>query len=243
MKEKNPKKEDEKCVRKFLSETQKEKEYKTVQQFDGYCFLFISSGSVAARRDADSMVVNGILGESVTFPLNMQEPQKIDNIAWTSQSSVAFVKPEVNRTEVTITQVIYKGRIEVTGQNYDLQPCTDTPSFHPHHAVLPWGLAVLFLLILILVLALLYHLCKRRRDRMVLEADDVSKKTVYTVVSRNAHPTESRNHDEIPQSKMLSNKEEPVTTIYPSVQLSEKMGKANMMDERPPKTLGNETLV
>ncbi|XP_031245620.1 SLAM family member 5-like isoform X2 [Mastomys coucha] len=318
-------------------------------------FLCLQTWSEAAGRDADS-VVNGILGESVTFPLNIQEPQKITDIAWTSRSSVAFVKPGVNRTEVIVTQKMYKGRIEVTGQNYDLiirdlrmedagtykadineknhdktitkiyhlhiyrrlkkpkitqslmpslnntcnvtltcsvekeeknvtyswspsgensnvlqifhspmdqtltytctawnpvsnnsdsvtvqQPCTDPPSFHPRHAVLPWGLAVLFL-ILIPVLVLLFHLCKRRRDRMVLE-DDVSKKTVYAVVSRNAHPTESRIYDEIPQSKMLSCKEEPVTTIYSSVQLSEKMGKANMMDERPPKTLGNEIVV
>ncbi|XP_031245649.1 SLAM family member 5-like isoform X4 [Mastomys coucha] len=317
-------------------------------------FLCLQTWSKAAGRDADLMVVNGILGESVTFPLNMQEPQKIDNIAWTSQSSVAFVKSGVNRTEVTITQVFYKGRIEVTGQNYDLvirdlrmedagtykadineknpdktitkiyhlhiyrrlkkpkitqslmpplnntcnvtltcsvekeeknvtyswspsgensnvlqifhspmdqtltytctarnpvsnnsdsvtvqQPCTDTPSFHPHHAVLPWGLAMLIPLILIPVLA---YLCKRRRDGMVLE-DDVSKKTIYAVVSRNAHTTESRIYDEIPQSKMPSYKEEPVTTIYSSLQLSEMMGKANMMDERPPKTLGNEIVV
>ncbi|XP_031245589.1 SLAM family member 5-like isoform X1 [Mastomys coucha] len=247
-------------------------------------FLCLQTWSEAAGRDADSMVVNGILGESVTFPLNIQEPQKISDIVWISRSSIAFVKPGVNRTEVIVTQVIYKGRIEVTGQNYDLvirdlrmedagtykadineknhdktitkiyhlhiyrrltkpkitqslmpslnntctvtltcsvekeeknvtyswspsgenskvlqivhspmdqkltytctarnpvsrysnsvtiqQPCTDTPNFHPHHAVLLGKLAVLFLLILILVLALLFHLYKRRRERIVLE--------------------------------------------------------------------------
>ncbi|GAB1285714.1 SLAM family member 6 [Apodemus speciosus] len=291
--------------------------------------------SEAAGRNADSMVVNGILGESVIFPLMIQESQKIDNIALTAQSSVAFIKLGVNKTEVTVTQVIYKGRIEVIGKNYDLvirdlrmedagtykadineedpeetitkiyhlqiyrrlekpkitqslipslnntcnvtltctvekeeknvtyswspsgeksnvlqifhspmdqkltytctaqnpvsnnsdsvtvqQPCTDTPSFHPRHAVLQGGLAVLFLFILIIVLVLLFHLYKRRQSKIVLEADDVSKKTVYAIVSRNAHPTESRIYDEITQTKM---------------------GKANKNDdERPPKTLGNE---
>lgn len=320
-------------------------------------FLCLQTWSGAAGKDADSMVVNGILGESVTFPLNIQEPKKIVNIAWTSQSSVAFIKPGVNGTELTITQVTYKGRIEVIGQNYDLvirdlrmedagtykadineenpektitkiyhlhiyrrlkkpeitqslisslnntcnvtltcsvekeekdvtyswspsgeksnvlqmfhspmdpkltytctaqnpvsnssesvtvqQSCTDTPRFHPRHAVLPGGLAMLSLLILIPVLALLFHLYKRRKDRIVLE-DDVSKKTVYAVVSRNAQPTESRIYDEIPQSKMLSCKEEPVTTIYSSVQLSGKMRETNTKDKSPPKTLGNEIVV
>lgn len=304
------------------------------------------------------MVVNGILGESVTFPLKIQESQKIDNIAWTAQSSVAFIKLGVNKTEVTITQVSYKGRIEVMGKNYDLvirdlrmedagtykadinvknpektitkiydlhiyrrlekpkitqnlmpslnntcnvtltctmekeeknvtyiwspsgeksnvlqifhspmdqkltytctirnpvsnnsdsvtvqQACSDTPSFHPHHAVLQ-GVLVTVPLLIISVLVLLFCLYKRRQSKIVLEADDASKKTVYAIVSRNSHPTESRIYDEIAQSKMLPRKEEPVTTIYSSVQLSEKMGKTNKNDdERSPKTLGNEIVV
>ncbi|XP_038946934.1 SLAM family member 5 isoform X7 [Rattus norvegicus] len=117
------------------------------------------------------------------------------------------------------------------------QPCTDSPSFHPYHGVLPGGLAALSLLMLIPVVALLFHLYKRRR------ADDVSKKIIYSAVSRNAHLTESRIYDEIPQSTMLSRTEEPVTTIYSSVQLYEKTGKTNMKDERPPKTLCNEIVV
>lgn len=92
------------------------------QQSDGYCFLFISSGSEAAGRDVDSLLVNGILGESVTFPLNIQEPQKVKNIAWTFKSSVAFVKPRLQGAppEVTVTQADYEGRIDVIEHNYDL---------------------------------------------------------------------------------------------------------------------------
>ncbi|XP_029394755.1 SLAM family member 5 [Mus pahari] len=274
------------------------------------CFLCLQTWSGAAGKDADSMVVNGILGESVTFPLSIQDPQKITNIAWTSQSSVAFIKPGVNGTELTVTQVIIKGRLEVIDQNYDLvirdlrmedagtykadineenpektvtkiyhlhiyrrlkkpkitqslrpslnntcnvtltcsvekeekdvayswsssgeksnvlqivhspmdqkltytctaqnpisnssdsvtvqQPCTDTPSFHPHHTVLTGGLAKLSLLILIPVLALLFYLYKRR------QADDVSKKSVYCELLRNDRLTESRIYDELTQSK------------------------------------------
>ncbi|XP_052056054.1 SLAM family member 5 isoform X4 [Apodemus sylvaticus] len=300
-------------------------------------FLCLQTWSEAAGRDADSMVVTGILGESVTFPVNIQESQKIDYIAWIAQSSVASIKPGVNRTEVTVTQVSYKGRIEVIGKKYDLvikdlrmedagtykayiieenreniitkiyhlhvysrlekpkirqswipslnntcnvtltcsvekeeknvkyswspsgeksnvlqifyspmdqkltytctaqnpvsnnsdsvtvqQPCTDTPSFHPRHAVLQGGLALLSLLILIPVLALLFHLYKRRRDRIALEADGVSKKTVYSELLRDTRLTESRIYDELDQSKMM---------------------KTNMKNKRPPKTLGNENVV
>lgn len=312
-------------------------------------FLCLQTWSEATEREE---VLNGILGESVTLPVNIEDGQKINNIAWTSKSSVAFITPKVGGHEVTVTQDIYKGRLEVTNQTYNLiirnlrmedagtykadineenrektitkiyhlqiysrlakpkitkssipslnntcnvtltcsveeeeknvvyswspsgeesnvlqifhspmdqkltytctasnpvsnnsdsvtvqQPCTDSPSFHPYHGVLPGGLAALSLLMLIPVVALLFHLYKRRR------ADDVSKKIIYSAVSRNAHLTESRIYDEIPQSTMLSRTEEPVTTIYSSVQLYEKTGKTNMKDERPPKTLCNEIVV
>lgn len=99
-----------------------EKEHKEVQQSDGYCFLFLSSGSEAAARDADLLLVNGILGESVIFPLNIQESQKVKNIAWTFKSSVAFVKPGLQGglPEIIVSQSAYEGRINVTKQNYDL---------------------------------------------------------------------------------------------------------------------------
>ncbi|CAO2638393.1 SLAM family member 5, partial [Lemmus lemmus] len=84
-------------------------------------FLFISSGSEAAGRDADSLLVNGILGESVTFPLNVQEPQKVKNIAWTFKSSVAFVNSKLQGPpEIVVTNADFEGRIDVIEQNYDL---------------------------------------------------------------------------------------------------------------------------
>nr|XP_048304866.1 SLAM family member 5 isoform X1 [Myodes glareolus] len=92
------------------------------QQHMWIWFLCLQTWSEAAARDADSLLVNGILGESVIFPLNIQEPQKVKNIAWTFQSSVAFVKPGLQGAppEVTVSQSVYEGRINVTEQNYDL---------------------------------------------------------------------------------------------------------------------------
>ncbi|XP_028721419.2 SLAM family member 5-like [Peromyscus leucopus] len=85
-------------------------------------FLCLQTWSEAAGRGADSSVVYGILGESVTFPLNIQEPQKVRIIAWTSDSSVAFVKPGLQGAppDVTVTRAVYEGRLDVIAQNYDL---------------------------------------------------------------------------------------------------------------------------
>lgn len=329
------------------------------QQHMWIWFLCLQTWSEAAGRDADSLLVNGILGESVTFPLNIQEPQKVKNIAWTFKSSVAFVKPRLQGAppEVTVTQADYEGRIDVIEHNYDLiikglrtedagtykadinientptttkhyhlhiyrrlgkpkitqslitfvnnscnvtltcsvekeernvtyswsplgersnvlqifqspedqklnytctvqnpvsnssnsvtaqQLCTDISSSRLRHAVLPSGLAVVLpLLFLIPFSGFLFYFYKRRRNGTDLEGD-VSKETAYSEVSRNAHPMESRIYDEIPEAKVLSRKEEPINTIYSSVQPSEKVWKNNMKDDRPHKILGNEIVV
>ncbi|KAM7336516.1 hypothetical protein ACRRTK_005009 [Alexandromys fortis] len=350
------------------------------QQHMWIWFLCLQTWSEAAGRDADSHLVDGILGESVTFSLNIQEPQKVKNIAWTSKSSVAFVKPRLQGEppDVIVTQAAYEGRIDVIKQNYDLiiknlrtedagtykadinientptitkhyhlhiyrrlgkptitqnlitfvnnscnvtltcsvekeeedvtyswspfgersnvlqifqspedqklnytctvqnpvsnssnsvtaqELCTDISSFYIRHAVLPSGLAVAFpLLVLIPFSVFLFYFYKRRRNGTDLEGD-VSKETAYSEVSRNAHPMESRIYDEIPEAKVLPRKEEPMSTVYSSVQSSEKVlprkeepmstvyssvqssekvWKNNTKDDRLPKTLGNEIIV
>lgn len=328
------------------------------QQHMWIWFLCLQTWSEAAARDADSLLVNGILGESVVFPLNIQEPQKVKNIAWTFKSSVAFVKPGLQGAppEVTVTQAVYEGRINVTEQNYDLiikdlrtedagtykadinientptttkhyhlhiyrrlgkpkitqslitfvnnscnvtltcsvekeeknvtyswsplgersnvlqifrspedqklnytctvqnpvsnssnsvsaqQLCTDISNARLRDAVLPSGLVALPLLILIPFSVFLFCFYKRRRDRTDLEGD-VSKETAYSEVSRNSHPMESRIYDEIPEATVLPRKEEPMHTIYSSVQPSEKVWKNNTKVDRPHQTLGNEIVV
>lgn len=329
------------------------------QQHMWIWFLCLQTWSEAAARDADSLLVNGILGESVTFPLNIQEPQKVKNIAWTFNSSVAFVKRGLpgKPPEVIVTQAVYEGRINVTEQNYDLiikhlgtedagtykadinienitttttkhyhlhiyrrlgkpkitqslitfvnnscnvtltcsvekeekdvtyswsplgersnvlqifqspedqklnytctvqnpvsnnsnsvsaqQLCTDISSSRLRDAVLPSGLVALPLLILIPFSVFLFCFYKRRHNRTDLEGD-VSKETAYSEVSRNSHPMESRIYDEIPEAKVLPRKEEPMNTIYSSVQPSEKVWKNNTKVDRPHQTLGNEIVV
>lgn len=76
-----------------------------------------------AGSDPDVCTVNGILGESVTFPLNIQDSQKVENIVWNSQTSVAFIQPGESGSvpKVTVTHQKYNKRINVSDQNYDLE--------------------------------------------------------------------------------------------------------------------------
>lgn len=81
------------------------------------------SGLEASGSDTDIFTVNGILGESATFPLNIQPSQKVTSISWHSKTSVAFVIPGNFGAEptVTITHQNYHERISVSGQNYNLE--------------------------------------------------------------------------------------------------------------------------
>lgn len=93
-----------------------------MQQSDGYSFLFMFSGPEAAGKDSEIITVNGILGESVTFPVNIQEPQQVTNIAWTSKTSVAYVTPGDSEMapKVAVTHRNYYERIHALGPKYDL---------------------------------------------------------------------------------------------------------------------------
>lgn len=95
-----------------------------MQQPNGYGFLSVSSGLEAAGSNTNILTVNGILGDPVSFPLNIQESQKIANIAWmNSKTSVALVVPRDAGTapQVTVTHQNYQKRINVSHQNYDLE--------------------------------------------------------------------------------------------------------------------------
>ncbi|KAB0360600.1 hypothetical protein FD754_004756, partial [Muntiacus muntjak] len=262
-----------------------------------YGFLFMFSGLEASGSDTD-IIVNGILGESATFPLNIQPSQKVASISWHSKTSVAFVIPGNFGAEplVTITHQNYRERISVSAQNYNLElrnlriedsgiykadinvetsKTTTTRSYnlqvyhitmnpHTRHTGLMSGLAVLSLLIIILPSVVLFLLCKRREVRtlnirvnhlekfihifmycgsmLVYDSDASSKKTIYTyiTVSRNTQPAESRIYDEIPPSKVLPTKEEPVNTIYSLMHYSNKVKKITMKDKFEPSCLGGK---
>lgn len=69
------------------------------------------------------LTVNGILGETVTFPLNIQDIQQVDNINWVnSKTTVAVVMARSGAPpEVLVTHKKYKQRINVSSQNYNLE--------------------------------------------------------------------------------------------------------------------------
>uniref|UniRef100_A0A2K6P2W1 CD84 molecule n=3 Tax=Colobinae TaxID=9569 RepID=A0A2K6P2W1_RHIRO len=84
--------------------------------------LCLQTWPEAAGKDSEIFTVNGILGESVTFPVNIQEPQQVKIIAWTSKTSVAYVTPgdsEMAPT-VTVTHRNYYERIHALGPKYNL---------------------------------------------------------------------------------------------------------------------------
>ncbi|XDC49876.1 SLAM family member 5 isoform X4 [Ovis aries] len=336
------------CVQKFI--------VKKMAHHHLWILLFcLQTCLEAAGSDTDIFIVNGILGESATFPLNIQPSQKVTFISWHSKTSVAFVTPGNFGEEpiVTITHQNYHERINVSGQNYNLelrnlkiedsgiykadinvetskttttrsynlqvyrrlgkpkitqsfvtsvnstcnatlmcsvdkeeknvtyswsprgeagnvlqifqtpdnqeetytctawnpvsnnsdsisaqQLCTDiTMSPHIHRTGLMSGLAVLSLLIIILSVVL-FLLCKKEGsflNNFSKNPDASSKKTIYTyiTVSRKTQAAESRIYDEIPQSKVLPTKEEPVNTIYSMMQYSDKMEKTSIQNSKP----------
>uniref|UniRef100_A0A8C0CGD9 CD84 molecule n=1 Tax=Balaenoptera musculus TaxID=9771 RepID=A0A8C0CGD9_BALMU len=309
----------------------------------------------AAGSDTDIFMVNGILGESVTFPLYIQQSQKVISISWNSKTSVAFVTPGNSGAAptISITHQNYHERINVSGQNYNLelrnlrmedsgiykadinvktdhtttrcynlqvyrrlgkpkitqslmtsvnstcnvtltcsvekeeknvtyswsplgeegnvlrifqtpdnqeltytctawnpvsnnsdsisaqQLCADIAmGLHTRHTGLLSGLAVLSLILIILPSVILFLLHKRGQDA-------ASKKTIYTYITvpRDTQTAEPRIYDEIPQSKVLPTKEEPVNTIYSIVQYSDKIGKTNTQDSKPPGTSSYEIVI
>nr|XP_044991371.1 SLAM family member 5 [Jaculus jaculus] len=327
-------------------------------------FLCLQTWSEAAGRDTDLLVVNGVLGESVTFPLNIQESQQVSSIAWTAQSSVAFITHAASGAPplVTVTNKNYYGRVEVAEQSYNLVvrdlrmedegdykadinietvPHTTTKHYLLHiyrrlgkpkitqslmalvnntctvrltcsvdkeeknvtyrwsplgeesnflqifqtpkdqertYTCTAWnpvsnnsnsvsarqlcagsgargrraallGALALLLLLLIPAAVMLLRWRRRRQDpylkTFTKNSDDISSKTIYTyvTVSKTAQPAEPRIYDEIPQSKVLAFKDEPVNTIYSTVQSAEKMGKTSTEDHKPPRTLGSGIVV
>lgn len=77
----------------------------------------------ADRSDTDVVTLIGILGELVTFPLNIEKSQQVVNIVWNSETSVAFITPgdAGAAPKVTVTHQNYKDRINVSSQNYNLE--------------------------------------------------------------------------------------------------------------------------
>ncbi|XP_037362558.1 SLAM family member 5-like isoform X2 [Talpa occidentalis] len=85
--------------------------------------LCLQTWPETAGSNTDVCTVNGILGESVTFPLNIPESQQVGSIVWQFKTSIAFVQPGDSGTvpKVIVTHNSYNDRINVSGQNYNLE--------------------------------------------------------------------------------------------------------------------------
>ncbi|XP_036721248.1 SLAM family member 5 isoform X2 [Balaenoptera musculus] len=283
----------------------------------------------AAGSDTDIFMVNGILGESVTFPLYIQQSQKVISISWNSKTSVAFVTPGNSGAAptISITHQNYHERINVSGQNYNLElrnlrmedsgiykadinvktseMITTTTRCYNLQVYRRLGKPKITQSLMTSVNSTcnvtltcsvekeeknvtyswsplgeegnvlrifqtpdnqeLTYTCtawnpvSNNSDSISAQQlcagsylktfsknpDAASKKTIYTYITvpRDTQTAEPRIYDEIPQSKVLPTKEEPVNTIYSIVQYSDKIGKTNTQDSKPPGTSSYEIVI
>ncbi|XP_047385825.1 T-lymphocyte surface antigen Ly-9 isoform X2 [Sciurus carolinensis] len=78
-------------------------------------FLFMGLGS--SEKDSTPMVVSGILGGSVTLPLNISVDTEIENVAWTGlNEALVLARP---KGDLTFLVKSYENRINISG-NYSL---------------------------------------------------------------------------------------------------------------------------
>ncbi|XP_054303905.1 T-lymphocyte surface antigen Ly-9 isoform X1 [Pongo pygmaeus] len=78
----------------------------------------ISAGLRASGKDSAPTVVSGILGGSVTFPLNISVDTEIEHVIWIGpKNALAFARPKEN---VTVMVKSYLGRLDITKWNYSL---------------------------------------------------------------------------------------------------------------------------
>ncbi|EAW52695.1 lymphocyte antigen 9, isoform CRA_a [Homo sapiens] len=75
-------------------------------------------GLRASGKDSAPTVVSGILGGSVTLPLNISVDTEIENVIWIGpKNALAFARPKEN---VTIMVKSYLGRLDITKWSYSL---------------------------------------------------------------------------------------------------------------------------
>ncbi|XP_053867139.1 T-lymphocyte surface antigen Ly-9-like [Malaclemys terrapin pileata] len=74
------------------------------------------------RAEADALELSGILGGSVTFPLEIPAAEQFEIAAWTvNTNSLATVTPGKPPNVVLIDKTNYRGRLEILDQSYSLQ--------------------------------------------------------------------------------------------------------------------------
>ncbi|XP_008982998.4 T-lymphocyte surface antigen Ly-9 isoform X4 [Callithrix jacchus] len=79
--------------------------------------LFLLLGLRASGEDSAPRVVSGILGGSVTLPLNISVDTDIENVAWNGpKNALAFANPK----DVILMDKSYQGRLSITKWSYSL---------------------------------------------------------------------------------------------------------------------------
>ncbi|XP_045640470.1 SLAM family member 5 isoform X1 [Ursus americanus] len=180
---------------------------------------------------------------NVTLTCSVEKEEENVTYSWSplgEEGNVIRIFQTPDSQELTYTCTAWNPVSNSSDSISAKQLCADTATgLRTRHTGLLSGLAVLFLLILIAPSVLLFLLCKRGQGAFLKpfrkNSDAVSKKTIYTyvMVTRDAPPAEGRIYDEIPQSKDLPAKEEPVNRIYSTLQ-TDKMGKTSSQDSKPP---------
>nr|XP_035940626.1 SLAM family member 5-like isoform X4 [Halichoerus grypus] len=165
---------------------------------------------------------------NVTLTCSVEEEEENVTYSWSPPGEAGNVV-RIFRTpddqELTYTCTAWNPVSNSSDSISAQQLCADTATgLHSRHTGLLSGLAALFLFILIVPSVLLFLLCKRGQGSFLKpfskNSDAISKKTIYTyvMVTRDAPPAEGRIYDEIPQSKELPDKEEPVNKVYSTLQ-------------------------
>ncbi|XP_034612318.1 T-lymphocyte surface antigen Ly-9-like [Trachemys scripta elegans] len=74
------------------------------------------------RAEADAMELSGILGGSVTFPLEIPAAEQFENAVWTiNTNSLVTVTPGKPPNVVLIDKTNYRGRLGILDESYSLQ--------------------------------------------------------------------------------------------------------------------------
>lgn len=78
----------------------------------------ISAGLRASGKDSAPTVVSGILGGSVTLPLNISVDTAIEHVIWIGpKKALAFARP---KEHVTFMAKSYRGRLNIARGSYSL---------------------------------------------------------------------------------------------------------------------------
>ncbi|XP_019788217.1 SLAM family member 5 isoform X3 [Tursiops truncatus] len=195
---------------------------------------------------------------NVTLTCSVEKEEKNVTYSWSplgEEGNVLRVFQTPDNQELTYTCTAWNPVSNNSDSISAQQLCADIAmGLHTHRTGLLSGLAVLSLLLIILPSVILFLLHKRGQGSYLKifskNPDAASKKTIYTYVTvpRDTQTAELRIYDEIPQSKMgvlhvLPTKEKPVNAIYSIVQYSDKMGKTNTQDSKPPGTSSYEIVI